>query len=219
MEVIVSGVGVIDKSFSILDAVAGEPLTLSRLAETTGIHRATCHRLAVALEHHGMIRRTDDGRFGLGYGLLALARRIDGLGPLVEAASPHLQTLAAELGESAQLYVRDGDERVCVAVAESAHGLRTIVPVGARLTLERGSAAAVLRGDGSPSVAVVSIGEREAGVASVSAGVVDAGGTVIAALSVSGPIDRMGDDPGARFGPVVEREASALSRRWQRPRH
>ena len=43
-----------------------------------------------------------------------------------------------------------------------------------------------------------SAAEREPGVASVSAPVRDGRGTVIAAVSVSGPIDRMGRRPGAR---------------------
>ena len=44
-----------------------------------------------------------------------------------------------------------------------------------------------------------SAAEREAGVASVSAPVRDGRGNVIAAVSVSGPIDRMGRRPGARW--------------------
>ena len=43
-----------------------------------------------------------------------------------------------------------------------------------------------------------SVAERESGVASVSAPVRDATGGVVAAVSVSGPIDRMGRRPGAR---------------------
>ncbi len=210
MDSIVSGVGVIDKSFAIIDLVAGSPRALSEIAAATGITRATTHRLLMALELHGMVRRVGDGRFALGYRVLALAQQIDGLGPLADAARPHLLRLTRDVGESAQLYVRDGDERVCVATAESGHGLRTIVPVGSRLTLERGSAAAVLSGRSEPGEIAVSVAEREPGVASVSAAVLDAAGGVVAALSVSGPVDRMGVDPGSRFGPVVLREAIAL---------
>ena len=55
-----------------------------------------------------------------------------------------LAELRDQTGESAQLYVRDGDHRVCVAVAERPSGLRDTVPVGARLPLLAGSGGKVL---------------------------------------------------------------------------
>jgi DNA-binding IclR family transcriptional regulator len=47
----------------------------------------------------------------------------------------------------------------------------------------------------------------------VSAPVRDARGTVIAAISVSGPIDRMGRRPGARWAADLLAAADALTRR------
>ena len=208
MDTIVSGVGVIDKSMAVIDALAERPRTTAELMAHTGITRATVHRLASALEQHRMVRRTSDGRFALGYRFVALARGIEGLEVLCDAARPHLRSLSERSGESAQLYVRDGEDRVCVDVAESAHGLRTIVPIGARLTLALGSAGRALT---QPDEGLVtSIGEREPGVASVSAPIVGHGHQVVAAISVSGPIDRMGSDPAERFGPLVLDAASAV---------
>lgn len=208
MDTTISGVGVIDKSMAVIDALAHGPCTTAELVARTGITRATVHRLASALETHGLVRRSDDGRFALGYRFVSLARTIDGLGVLCDAARPHLRELSERSGESAQLYVRDGKDRVCVDVAESAHGLRTIVAVGARLTLERGSAGRALMQPGAGLV--TSVGEREPGVASVSAPIVDASGAAVAAISVSGPIDRMTTSPADRFGPLVMAAASAV---------
>jgi DNA-binding IclR family transcriptional regulator len=195
MEHIVSGVGVVDKSFSLLAAVAVAPRTLSELTEVTGLSRATAHRLAVALEQHGMLRRTDDGRFALGLHLVALGRAAAEQFPLATAARPALAELRDATGESVQLYVRDGEERVCIAALESPHGLRTIVPVGAALPMDRGSAGRVLVGEVPRSGWVQTVGEREPGVASVSAPVRDAEGAVVAAGSLSGPIDRLRNHP------------------------
>jgi DNA-binding IclR family transcriptional regulator len=50
---------------------------------------------------------------------------------------------------------------------------------------------------------VESVEEREAGVASVSAPVVDAEGTIVAAVSVSGPIERTSRQPGRRYAKQV----------------
>ena len=123
--------------------------------------------------------------------------------PLADAAGPALAELRDATGESVQLYVRDGDQRVCVASLESPHGLRTIVPMGAALPLDRGSAGQALRAAdrrrGWPSV-----GEREPGVASVSAPVRDGDGRVLAAVSVSGPIERTTRDArGERYAAAV----------------
>jgi len=128
----VSGVGVIDKAMVILEAVEQAPRSLGELVEATGYSRATAHRLAVALEVHGLIRRDEDGRFTLGVRLIALGRAAAEGIPLAEAALPALTRLRDETGESVQLYVREGDRRVCIAALESPHGLRTIVPMGRR---------------------------------------------------------------------------------------
>lgn len=210
MEHIVSGVGVVDKSFWLLSAVATAPRTLAELTEATGLSRATAHRLAVALEQHAMLRRTGDGRFALGLHLVALGRAAAEQFPLATAARPALVELRDATGESVQLYVRDGDQRVCIAALESPHGLRTIVPVGAALPMDVGSAGRVLTGDVPRSGWVQTVGEREPGVASVSAPVRDADGAVVAAVSVSGPIDRLGKQPGRAHGESVLAAAAAI---------
>ena len=61
----VSGVGVLDKAMAVLAAVEDEPRSLAELVDATGLSRATAHRLARALEVHGLVRRTPDGRFAV----------------------------------------------------------------------------------------------------------------------------------------------------------
>ena len=194
---IVSGVGVLDKAMAVLAAVEDAPRSLAELVDATGLSRATAHRLARALEVHGLVRRTPDGRFAVGPRLDAVA--------LPELARPALEALSHATGESVQLFVRRGDRRLCIAAIESPKELRTIVPVGASLPLDRGSAGKVLSGD----AAVLrrgwaeSVAEREPGVASVSAPVVDGEGRVRAAVSVSGPIQRTTRAPGRRYAKAV----------------
>jgi DNA-binding IclR family transcriptional regulator len=120
---------------------------------------------------------------------------------------PHLETLRDATGESVQLFVREGNQRRCIAGLESLYGLRTIVRVGSVLALDAGSAGAVLRGDGSGWKQ--SVEEREKGVASVSAPVV-VDGRVIAAISVSGPIDRTTRSPGKNYADAVVAAATGI---------
>ena len=192
----VSGVGVLDKAVSILDALEQGPLALADLVDTTGLSRATAHRLATALEGHELVGRDGAGRFVLGP---RLVRR-----SLEEAARPALAALRDATGESAQLYVPRNGSRLCVVSLESPHSLRTIVPAGAVLPLDQGSAGAVLRGD--PRAVrrgwAQSVEEREPGVASVSAPVF-CDGAVVAAVSVSGPVERTSRAPGRHYAPAV----------------
>jgi DNA-binding IclR family transcriptional regulator len=202
----ISGIGVLDKAVSVLDALEAGPLGLGELVAATGLPRATAHRLAVALETHGLVARDGDGRFGLGPRLTG--REL----PLL--ARPAMERLRDATGESVQLYVRRGDRRLCVAALESPHGLRTIVRVGVSLPLDVGSAGKVLRGEarGDGRGWAESVEERERGVASASAPVVGAGGDVVAAVSVSGPIERTTRAPGERYGPALVAAARAVER-------
>jgi DNA-binding IclR family transcriptional regulator len=191
----VSGIGVLDKAVVVLDALEASPLSLAELAAATGLPRATAHRLAVALEVHGFVERDAGGRFGLGARLAARS--------LEAAARPALERLRDETGESTQLYVRRGDVRICVVSLESPHGLRTIVPVGAALPMDVGSAAKVLSGATGRRGWAESVEERERGVASVSAPVRRSDGVVVAAVSVSGPVERTSRTPGRRYAAAV----------------
>ncbi|HEY6698289.1 MAG TPA: IclR family transcriptional regulator [Acidimicrobiales bacterium] len=207
----ISGVGVVDKAVAVLAALERGPQSLADLVVSTGLSRATAHRLAVALEAHGLVRRDEDGRFMLGLRLIGLGHAAAEAVPGWLDARPALTWLQEQTGESVQLYVRDGDVRVCVESLEAPHELRTIVPVGARLPLDRGSAGRVLR-DGASAGWIESVEERQAGVASVSAPVVDPSGRVVAAVSVSGPVDRTTRAPGRRYGAAVAEAATRISR-------
>lgn len=226
-----SGIGVLDKAVAVLSAAAATPMTLAELCAATGLPRATAHRLAVGLEVHGLLTRDAGGRWCQGPRLAVLAAGAPD--PLVLASARVLPRLRDRTGESVQLYRADGLSRVCVAVAEPTSGLRDTVPLGARLPMTAGSGAQVLiawadaayqravlaqAGFSERSLVEVrrrgwadSVAEREAGVASVSAPVRSAAGEVIAAVSVSGPVDRMGRRSGARWAEDLVDAAQALT--------
>lgn len=195
---------------AIAAAVAAAPATLAELSARTGLPRPTAHRIAVALEHHGVLEREADGRFRIGPAPAAWAGTTD---TLALAAEPAVRALRDTTLESAQVYRRVGARRLCVAAAEPAAGLRDTVPVGSLLTLKAGSAAQALLAWAPDRATLLegaafdeadlevvrargwahSVAQREPGVASLSAPVRDASGTVIAAVSVSGPVERLAE--------------------------
>ena len=223
-----SGVGVLDKAVLLLGAVEDGAETLTELTDRTGLSRATTHRLAVALETHRLLSRGADGLWRLGPRLGELAGGHGGDRLLARAAAV-LVRLRDSTGESAQLYRRQRDVRVCVAASERVSGLRDTVPVGSSLPLTAGSAAQVLLAwtPEDPLVPLAafspralaevrrrgwaqSVGERESGVASVSAPVRRPDGTVLAAVSVSGPVDRLTRSPGRLHADAVLQAAGEL---------
>ncbi|MDS1116674.1 IclR family transcriptional regulator [Gordonia westfalica] len=233
-----SGIGVLDKSVAVLHAIAEAPCNLSELCERTGLPRATAHRLAVGLETHRFLARDVTGRWQPGPVLGELAASAHD--PVTESALMVLPRLRDITGESVQVYRREGAERVCVAAMEPPTGLRDTVPVGTRFPMSAGSAAKVLLAWADPTTQrallhdsvfseralheirrrgwAQSAGERAAGVASVSAPVRDGNGEVVAAISVSGPIDRMGRRPGARWAADLLAAADAIHKRLQTSR-
>ncbi len=227
-----SGVGVIDKAAAILGALENGPRTLADLVTDTHLARPTVHRLLLALEHHHLVGRNDVGAFKLGTRFARLAASV-GEDRLVGAAQPVLTTLRDRTGESAQLYRPHGDVRICIASADRPMGLRDSIPVGTTMTMTAGSAAQVLLAWEEPERLhagltgarftsadldrvreqgfAESAGERESGVSSVSAPVWGTNGTVIAAVSISGPIDRLTAHPAGAHSRAVVEAARQLS--------
>ncbi len=186
----------------------------------------------MALEHHRLVSRDLHGRFVLGPRLAELATAA-GEDRLLAAAGPVLARLREATGESTQLFRRQGEQRICVAAAERPSGLRDTIPVGATVTMLAGSAAQILLAWEEPErmhrglqgarftatmLAAVrrrgwaqSVSEREPGVASVSAPVRSSSGRVVAAVSVSGPIERLTRQPGRVHAPAVLAAAEHLT--------
>jgi DNA-binding IclR family transcriptional regulator len=88
-----------------------EGMTVSELADALGTHRAGIYRLLGPHLSERLVRRRDD-RYFLGAGLVELASRVQPR--LQEVAGPLLQSLADELGATAALTVRDGEDAAVV---------------------------------------------------------------------------------------------------------
>jgi DNA-binding IclR family transcriptional regulator len=222
-------VGVLDRAVDVLDAVEAGARSFTTIAEATGLTKPTTHRMINALVAHGFLMHVGGVGYALGPRLLNLATTAMRELPLRQLARPALEQLARTTGESAQLFVRHGDRRICVDAVESSNELRTIVRVGASLPLGRGSAGKVFLAWGPPSDEDVedirqsiattrrrgwadSYGERKAGVASVSAPIFGPNDQLLAAISVSGPRSRLAPLQAKRYGPAVVEAAEQVER-------
>jgi DNA-binding IclR family transcriptional regulator len=232
-----TAVGVLDRCVAVLGAVEGGARSFTDVVERTGLARPTTHRLIQGLEDHGFLVHVGGLGYVLGPRLLGLAASAMRDLPLRDLARPVLERLARSTGESAQLFVRDGDRRVCIDSAESDSELRTIVEVGSALPLVKGSAGKVFlawTGDHDRARLVEaaddaarleqqlattlrrgwaeSVAERAPGVASVSAPIFGPDRFLLAAVSVSGPVSRLGQLSAKRYAPAVLEAAKEIER-------
>lgn len=230
-----TAVGVLDRCVAVLGAVEGGARSFTDVVEATGLARPTVHRLIQGLGDHGFVVHVGGSGYILGPRLLGLAASAMRDLPLRDLARPVLERLARSTGESAQLFVRDGDRRICIDNAESDSELRTIVETGASLPLTKGSAGKVLiawAGDHDRARLLKSaddparleqqlattrrrgwadsVAERAPGVASVSAPIFGPDRFLLAAVSVSGPASRLGQLRTKRYAPAVIEAAKEI---------
>ena len=154
----------------VLDAVDDSSASASELARRTGLSVSTVHRLALSMADYGFLRRNDDGDFKLGHRFVRTA--------LESVAQPILTELRNTTGETAQLWIRRGERRICRLTVDSQHELKATLPAGSALELPNGSSGRLLSHDPEAleSVAehgwVESVGRRTPGLGSVSAPIV-----------------------------------------------
>jgi IclR family acetate operon transcriptional repressor len=130
---VVEGVRSLERTFDLLEhlADAGGELTLSELAEASGLPMPTVYRLMRTLVGRGYVRQEASKRYALGPRLIRLG---DGASKLLGTwARPVLSLLVDEVGETANMAVLEGDEVVYVAQVPSRHAMRMFTEVGRRV--------------------------------------------------------------------------------------
>ncbi|GGG66765.1 IclR family transcriptional regulator [Kocuria dechangensis] len=203
----------LERIAAILDAVGQSSASASELARRTGLSVSTAHRLALSMAEHGFLRRGEGGDFRLGQRFVQSA--------LEKVSLPALTGLRDSTGESAQLWTRRADERVCLMSVDSHQELRATLPPGSRLPLPAGSSGRLLAGEPAALEElaehgwVESVGMRTPGLGSVSAPVRLREQT-IAAVCLAMPLARVAVSPGADFGDDVVAAARRIGQDLER---
>ncbi|MEV0087172.1 IclR family transcriptional regulator [Saccharopolyspora sp. NPDC050642] len=126
----------------VLDA-SRHALRLSDIARRAELPVATTQRILNVLEARGRVERDATG-YRPGVGLIFGAHAYLTSSPLLAAARPVLQDLAAETGLTASLFKRIGWSRVVLARVDGARPLRYELPIGERLPLHLGAGKALV---------------------------------------------------------------------------
>lgn len=194
-------------------------LTLTDISNETGLAKSTTTRLLATLEGNKFVERdASTGRYRLGRELYFLGHAAGRSIELREVAKETMIRLRDQIKETINLYVREGEHRVCIQQYESLQSVKHMVQIGQKLPLTVGASGKVLLAyqpkklvdDVMEKQVMVkskvellselsqiaaekyaeSIEEREKGTSAAAAPVFDIHGEVIAALSISGPASR-----------------------------
>jgi len=212
---------------------AGSEWGLTEISQRIGLHKSTVYRLLATLEQRGFVVRDEaTEKYRLGLRILELSAHTRADDPAVLLLGEMVR-LRDQLGETVSLYVRDRKDRVRIQAVQSEQAVRRVAPVGARLPLTVGASSKVLVAFAEPDVRealladwqwaserdkeayleqlkeivaqgyATSFEEREAGAAAISAPIFDRSGKLHAALSVSGPSNRLTPDVMRERAPAV----------------
>ncbi|BBG03185.1 MULTISPECIES: IclR family transcriptional regulator [Pseudonocardia] len=129
------GVQSVARAFGILEVLAGSDgeLSVSELAQASGLPLPTIHRLVRTLVDLGHVHQLPNRRYTLGPGLIGLGDRASRL--LGARVGTDLASLAERIGETANMAVLDGERAVYTAQVPSRHSMRTFTEVGRRVFL------------------------------------------------------------------------------------
>ena len=235
--------GALQRAVQLLHRIGEQPaeLTVSELANGTGMPTSTAYRLLAELEQHGLVQRGDDRTVALGTRLVALGRTAEQAlrERLVEPAKEVMEQLSEQTGETAILTTPCGLEGIVLHVVEAErHSVRLSYTAYRRAPIHRGASGKILAAYLEPvererllravgdlrlgreldrirrAGFAFTIGELDVGAAGLAAPIFDRRGRIAAGLSIAGPVDRVSAAP-ERYKPVVLAAAKSIERCYQ----
>ncbi len=133
-----NSIQVIERMMSLLDVLAEspDPVALKNLAQATGLHPSTAHRILAAMTGSRIVERHEAGTYRLGIRLLELGNLVKSRLNIRDVASPYMQALHEQIGEAINLGIRHEDEIVYIERTSSGRSLvRVVYLVGGRAPL------------------------------------------------------------------------------------
>ena len=129
---------VIERIFSLIDVLASreEAISLKEIAEKTGLHPSTAHRILNDLTTGRFVDRPEAGSYRLGMRLLELGNLVKGRLNVRDAAMVPMRDLHKLIQQPVNLSVRQGDEIVYIERAYSERsGMQVVRAIGGRAPL------------------------------------------------------------------------------------
>ena len=219
---------------------ADEPVSFAALQSSSGLAKSTLSRLLSSLERHELVARDDDGTLRPGAALTRFAHSRRPTDELIEIARPAMEALSRETGEKINLAVLDGSDVQQISQIDCTYlmggvnwGLLPIplhasalgkvflaygaeLPPGrlAKLTPRTITSRQKLEADLEATRErgwALADSELETGLIAVAAPIFTAGGSVVGAISISGPTLRMTREVTHHYGTILVAAARQIS--------
>ena len=219
------GVAAVNRALSILLAFekSVEGMTLAEISSATGLYHSTILRLCESLEHAGFINRLDDGRFMLGATPFYLGMLYQETFRIWDYAAPVLRMLVRDTKETVAIYIREGNDRICLHRMVQPRAVRMHVREGERVELDKGAAGKVLLAFSGEegerfdiirqSYYSVSLSERGSEAAAIACPIFGPKQTLICSISLGMPVFRFDRKIFKEFLPKVMEAAVAITKK------
>ncbi|MEI3607645.1 IclR family transcriptional regulator [Pseudogracilibacillus sp. SE30717A] len=232
----------VQRAIDILHSFSEEraELTLTEISNETGLAKSTTTRLLATLEENKFVEKeATSGKYRLGRSLYFLGHAAGRSIELKEVAKGTMIRLRDQLKETVNLYVLEGENRVCIQQFESLQSVKHMIQIGQKLPLTVGASGKVLLAYESKEFIeeimekqvmvksktalfselnmitlekyAESIEERETGTSAAAAPIFNIHGEVVAALSVSGPAQRFNPSKVAELKTILVASALEIS--------
>lgn len=201
----------IDRGIEILRLLEVGPLGVTELANATALPKTTVHRLLKTFEAHHWVEFNGAKKYQLSWGILPMAKSFLMSLDVRAIAQPYMVTIRDQLQQSVNLFLAQGDYRICIERVAADKPLRHDIKIGTVYPIFKGAAgkifgaymadfkdtdmsaaeSAQIRHDGF----VVTRGNRVPDAASIAVPIFSFGNKLEAVMTISGPI---GDYPEER---------------------
>ncbi len=217
------GVAAVNRALTVLmafeDSVEG--MTLTDLTNATGYYHSSILRLCESLEHFGFIKRLEDGRYMLGSSPFYLGMLYQESFRLWDYVAPVLRELVHQTKETAAIYVREDNERVCLHRMTQPRSVLMHVREGDRVPLDKGAAGKALlafggeKGEAFDQIRrtgyAVSLSERQSESAAIAFPVFGVRQRLVCVLSLGMPLFRFNQAVFRQTLPLVMQSAQRLT--------
>ncbi|MEU7828107.1 IclR family transcriptional regulator [Nonomuraea sp. NPDC049129] len=232
----------VDRAIAILEILAREGATrVTDLAVQLDVHKSTAFRLLAALEQGGLVEQSGDrGRYRLGFGVVRLAGAATAQLDISKESRPVCLRLAEAVGETVNIAVPQDGDAVNISQVRGPAAISGHNWVGQRTPSHATSSGKVLLAFGAlrlpaeparytPSTLTeagrlglaeirergwaTTVEELEVGLNAVAAPIRGSDGSVVAAVSVSGPSYRLTPERLPEVGALLAEGAREISQR------
>jgi DNA-binding IclR family transcriptional regulator len=136
----------VDRALSVLEILGARgEAGVTEIAAELGVHKSTAFRLVAVLEGRGFVEQlADRGKYRLGFGIVRLAGATAAQMDLAQEGRRTCEELAADLGETVNIAILDGDGVVNISEVRGTAAISSHNWVGQRTPVHATSSGKVL---------------------------------------------------------------------------